>query len=92
MRKLLSMMLFVAVPLTAAAQQNSITPLDPEWMATALREKSLKLEGRIQESGGLLPTVAVTITSPTNDLREFLRQPDVRIAFSESGRMSFHRK
>lgn len=73
-------------------QRMRLTPLDPEWMASALRQKSLKLEGRVRESGELLPTVAVTITSPTNDLREFLQQQDARSAFSESGRMSLHRK
>jgi hypothetical protein len=36
--------------------------------------------------------VAVTLVSPTSDLRDFLRQADTKAAFSDSGRMSFSRK
>lgn len=72
-------------------QSLTLTPLDAEWMANALNKNETKLQGRVQESGGLLPVVGVTLVSPTSDLREFLLNADGKSAFSDSDRMSFVR-
>jgi hypothetical protein len=76
------------------ANQQGLTlmPLDAEWMSNALGNGSLKLQGRIQESGGLLPTVAVTLVSPTSELRDFLLQAGTEGAFSRTDQMRFLRR
>jgi hypothetical protein len=76
----------------ADKQKLSLTPLDPDWIENAMNEKAIKLQGRVQEFGVLPRFVAVTLVSPTSDLRDFLRQADTKAAFSDSGRMSFSRK
>ena len=76
----------------ADRQKLAFTPLDPDWVAGAMSDKTVKLQGRIQEFGLLPRFVAVTLISPTGDLREFLRQADAKAAFSESGKMRFLRK
>lgn len=76
----------------ADRQKLAFTPLDPDWIAGAMSDKTVKLQGRIQEFGLLPPFVAVTLISPTGDLRGFLRQADAKAAFSESGKMRFVRK
>jgi hypothetical protein len=77
----------------ADKQKLSLTPLDPEWMANALEQKGVKLRGRTQEFGTLPKLVAVTLTSPTSDLREFVAlHLHEKAAFSESGRMTFQRR
>jgi len=76
----------------ADKQRLAFTPLDPDWVAGAMSDKTVKLQGRIQEFGLLPRFVAVTLISPTGDLREFLRQADAKAAFSESGKMRFLRK
>jgi len=74
-------------------QKLVLTPLDPDWMANAIDDKSVNLQGRTQEFGGLPRFVAVTLVSPTSDLREFLRgHGSEKSAFSETGRMAFQRK
>jgi hypothetical protein len=73
-------------------QKLAFTPLDPDWVAGAMSDKTVKLQGRIQEFGLLPRFVAVTLISPTGDLREFLRQADAKAAFSETGKMRFLRK
>jgi hypothetical protein len=75
----------------ADKQKLSLTPLDPDWIENAMNEKSIKLQGRVQEFGVLPRFVAVTLVSPTSDLRDFLRQADTKAAFSESSKMSFRR-
>ena len=75
----------------ADKQRLAFTPLDPDWVAGAMSDKTVKLQGRIQEFGLLPRFVAVTLISPTGDLREFLRQADAKAAFSESGKMRFLR-
>ncbi len=70
-----------------------LTPLDPDWMANAMDDKSVKLQGRTQEFGVLPRFVAVTLVSQTSDLRDFLRaRGSEKSVFSETGRMSFQRK
>src|SRR5207244_9950881 len=54
-------------------QKLVLTPLDPDWMANAMDDKSVKLLGRTQEFGVLPRFVAVTLVSSTSDLRDFLR-------------------
>jgi hypothetical protein len=75
----------------ADKQKLSLTPLDPDWIENAMNEKAVKLQGRVQEFGVLPRFVAVTLVSPTSDLRDFLRQGDTKAAFSESSKMSFRR-
>jgi hypothetical protein len=76
----------------ADKQKLSLTPLDPDWIANAMNEKAVNLQGRVQEGGVLPRFVGVTLVSPTSDLRDFLRRPDAKAAFSESGQMRFSRK
>lgn len=78
--------------LDANQQWLTLTPLDAEWMSNALSNGGVKLQGRIQESGGLLPMVAVTLVSPTSDLRDFLLQADTEGAFSRTDQMRFLRR
>jgi hypothetical protein len=74
-------------------QKLVLTPLDPDWMANALDDKSVKLLGRTQEFGVLPRFVAVTLVSSTSDLRDFLRaHGSEKSVFSETGRMAFQRK
>jgi hypothetical protein len=74
-------------------QKLALTPLDPDWMANGMDDRSVKLQGRTQEFGGLPRFVAVTLVSPTSDLREFLRgHGNEKGVFSETGRMVFQRK
>jgi len=88
-----SVLMETLLKVEADKQRLSLTPLDPEWMANALEQKGVKLRGRTQEFGTLPKLVAVTLTSPTSDLREFVAQHlNQKGAFSESGRMTFQRK
>ena len=74
-------------------QKLVLTPLDPDWMANAMDDKSVKLLGRTQEFGLLPRFVAVTLVSSTSDLRDFLRaHGSEKSVFSETGRMAFQRK
>jgi len=74
-------------------QKLVLTPLDPDWIASAMDDKSVKLQGRTQEFGVLPRFVAVTLVSPTSDLRDFLRaHGSEKSVFSETGRMAFQRK
>jgi len=74
-------------------QKLVLTPLDPDWMANAMDDKSVKLDGRTQEFGGFPRFVAITLVSRTGDLRDFLRQHgNDKGAFSETARMTFQRK
>ena len=73
-------------------QKLALTPLDPDWIANAMNDKTVKLQGRVHEFGMLPRFVAVTLVSPTGDLREFLGQADTKSAFSASGQMRFLRK
>jgi hypothetical protein len=82
----------VVVKIEIDKQSLTLIPLDAEWMANALDKNETKLQGRVQESGGLLPIVGVTLVSPTKDLREFLASADGKSAFSDSGRMRFSRR
>ena len=79
----------------ATREKLTLTPLDPEWIADAIRQKRVDLDARIHDNGdGSIPVqpVFVTLTSPTTDLRDFLSQyaNDER-AFSRSNEMHFHR-
>jgi len=78
--------------LDATSGNLALTPLDPDWIATAINEKAVKLQGRIQEFGAIPRFSAVTLVSPTTDLREFLQKADAKSAFSETGQMRFSRK
>ena len=78
--------------LNVGNQKLALTPLDPEWVANALNEKAVKLEGRVQEFG-IIPRISeVTLVSTTDDLRQFLREADAKNAFRASGEMHFTRK
>ena len=79
------------VKLELSKQELTLTPLDAEWMSNAISNDGLKLQARVQESDGLLPMVAVTLVSPTGDLRDFLLHADAA-AFSRSDQMRFLRK
>jgi hypothetical protein len=73
-------------------QKLVLTPLDPDWMANAMADKSVKLLGRTREFGVLPRFVAVTLVSSTSDLRDFLRaHGSEKSVFSETGRMAFQR-
>jgi len=70
----------------------ALTPLDPDWIANAINEKAVRLQGRVQEFGAIPRFSSVTLISPTTDLREFLQKADTKSAFSETGQMRFSRK
>src|SRR5437764_7577895 len=82
----------IVVNIEIEKQSLTLIPLDAEWMANALDKNETKLQGRVQESGGLLPIVGVTLVSPTTDLRKFLVSADGKFAFRDSGRMRFSRR
>jgi hypothetical protein len=71
----------------------NLVPLDPDWLENAINDKTVNLHGRVQEFGLLPRFVAVTLVSPTGDLREFLRQHgNDKRAFSRSSGMIFLRQ
>src|SRR5260370_14906715 len=57
-----------------------LVPMDVDWLADAIRGKTLDLTARIDEK--VVPPVDVILTSPTPDLRNFanLGMPRVRSA------------
>ncbi len=71
-----------------------LAPLDADWLANAIREKTLDLPARIDEKGSaVLPSVDVILTSPTRDLRNLLHESaDAKGAFSDEDQMRFHKK
>jgi hypothetical protein len=75
-------------------QDLVLVPLDADWLANAIRDKTLDLTARIDESGpAVVPSVDLILTSPTRDLRKVLRESgDARGAFSDEDQMRFHKK
>jgi hypothetical protein len=75
-------------------QNLVLVPMDADWLANAIRDKTLDLPARIDEKGSaVVPSVDVILTSPTRDLRNLLRESgDARGAFSDEDQMRFHKK
>jgi hypothetical protein len=75
-------------------QDLVLVPIDADWLANAIRDKTLDLTARIDESGpAVVPSVDLILTSPTRDLRKVLRESgDARGAFSDEDQMRFHKK
>jgi hypothetical protein len=75
-------------------QNLVLVPMDADWLANAIRDKTLDLTARIDEKGpAVIPSVDVILTSPTRDLRNLLRESgDARGAFSDEDQMRFHKK
>ena len=72
-------------------QNLVLVPLDADWLADAIRDKTLDLTARIDEK--VVPPVDVILTSPTQDLRNLLRKSgDAVGAFSDKDQMRFHKK
>jgi hypothetical protein len=68
-----------------------LVPMDADWLADAIRDKTLDLTARIDEK--VVPPVDVILTSPTRDLRNLLRESgDARGAFSDKDEMRFQKK
>jgi len=68
-----------------------LVPMDVDWLADAIRGKTLDLTARIDEK--VVPPVDVILTSPTPDLRNLLRKSgDTEGAFSDKDQMRFHKK
>ena len=75
-------------------QNLVLVPMDADWLADAIRDKTLDLTARIDEKGpAVVPSVDVVLTSPTRDLRTLLRKcGDAEGAFSDKDQMRFHKK
>jgi hypothetical protein len=75
-------------------QNLVLVPIDANWLANAIRDKTLDLTARIDENGpAVIPSVDLILTSPTRDLRKVLRESgDARVAFSDEDQMRFHKK
>jgi hypothetical protein len=75
-------------------QDLVLVPMDADWLANAIRDKTLDLTARIDESGpAVVPSVDLILTSPTRDLRKLVRESgDAKDAFSDEDRMRFHKK
>jgi hypothetical protein len=72
-------------------QNLVLVPMDADWLADAIRDKTLDLTARIDEK--VVPPVDVILTSPTRDLRTLLRKSgDAEGAFSDKDQMRFHKK
>jgi hypothetical protein len=82
------------VKIKADGQTLLLVPLDADWLANAIRDKTLDLPARIDERGSdVLPSVDVILTSPTRDLRNLLHQSaETKGAFSDEDQMRFHKK
>jgi hypothetical protein len=80
-------------PLTACRYGTELMG-DALALDNAIRDKTLDLTARIDESGpAVVPSVDLILTSPTRDLRKVLRESgDARGAFSEEDQMRFHKK
>ncbi len=75
-------------------QNLLLVPIDADWLANAIRDKTLDLPARIdEEKAAVVPSVDVILTSPTQDLRNLLREAaDAKGAFSDEDQMRFHKK
>jgi hypothetical protein len=75
-------------------QNLVLVPLDADWLANAIKDKTLDLAARIDEKEpAVVPSLDVILTSPTRDLRNLLRESgDARGAFSDEDQMRFHKK
>ena len=75
-------------------QDLVLVPMDADWLADAIRDKTLDLTARIDQNGpAVVPSVDLILTSPTRDLRKLLRESgDARGAFSDADQMRFHKK
>ena len=75
-------------------QNLVLVPMDADWLASAIRDKTLDLPARIDQRGSaVVPSVDVILTSPTRDLRNLLRESgDAKGAFSDEDQMRFHKK
>ena len=72
-------------------QNLVLVPLDADWLADAIRDKTFDLMARIDEK--VVPPVDVILTSPTRDLRNLLRKSgDAEGAFSDKDQMRFRKK
>jgi len=72
-------------------QNLVLVPLDADWLADAIRDKTFDLTARIDEK--VVPPVDVILTSPTRDLRNLLRKSgDAEGAFSDKDQMRFRKK
>jgi hypothetical protein len=72
-------------------QNLVLVPLDADWLADAIRDKTLDLIARIDEK--VVPPVDVILTSPTRDLRNLLRKSgDAEGAFSDKDQMRFRKR
>ena len=82
------------VKIKADGQNLVLVPMDADWLANAIRDKTLDLPARIDEKGSaVLPSVDVILTSPTRDLRNLLHESaDAQGAFSDEDQMRFHKK
>ena len=82
------------VKVKADRQNLVLVPMDADWLANAIRDKTLDLPARIDEKGpAVVPSVDVILTSPTPNLRNLLRESgDAKGAFSDEDQMRFHKK
>ncbi len=82
------------VKIKADGQNLVLVPIDADWLANAIRDKTLDLPARIDEKGSaVLPSVDVILTSPTRDLRNLLHESaEAKGAFSDEDQMRFHKK
>jgi hypothetical protein len=82
------------VKLKPDRQNLVLVPMDSDWLASAIRDKTLDLPARIDQSGSaVVPSVDVILTSPTRDLRNLLRESgDAKGAFRDEDQMRFHKK
>jgi hypothetical protein len=72
-------------------QNLVLVPLDADWLADAIRDKTFDLTARIDEK--VVPPVDVILTSPTRDLRNLLRKSgDAEGAFSDKDQMRFRKR
>jgi hypothetical protein len=72
-------------------QNLVLVPLDADWLADAIRDKTFDLTARIDEK--VVPPVDVILTSPTRDLRNLLRKSgDAEGAFSDKDQIRFRKR
>src|SRR6266704_9567 len=75
------------VKIKADGQDLVLVPIDADWLANAIRDKTLDLPARIDDKG------STVLPSTTRDLRNLLRESaDAKGAFSDEDQMRFHKK
>ncbi len=82
--------LHTLLKINADSQTLSLVPMDPGFMADLIRQKVVKLQGRVE--GHTMWPDDVLLTTSSSDLRRFLRRhADDKKLFSEEDTMKFHR-